>query len=1622
MSGGHATSAGIEYQGQVGAWFASHILTSQAINEIGPGIPVSFQMESVSPVDDIVVRTDLDGHWFINVKTDVSVSTTSKSTLSSVIDQFVRQWIEGVISNSSKRAIDPSRDRIVLVVKPNRSRPLVSGLSPVIKRFADNPNFQANDKVATSDIEITALNSFSTLLKFHWYKHTGTKATDLDVNALLGCVRVIEFELSGSMRASLSSLLGSIIEQDKSSLAIDALTLACIGFSKARSGGNVDSLRTTLGNQSISLKVKQSFRQDIERLMESTEASLNDMARYSTIYVKASDSHIPITRECIDAVTNSVSHGAPFLVIGDPGAGKSGALYSAAISLRRSDSTVLVFQVDQLTSISIDGLQSELALNHPLLDILREWRPTNGGVLIIDALDASRGTGSEPAIRALITQLKVRAPHWTLVASIRKFDLRYGKEYQNLFSGDPLDARFTDNEFQSIRHINIPQLTIDEISEVKSKWPNLKRIAEISGPEFRSLLASPFNLYLLGRVISDESTGNTARTQLDLLSQFWQQRIEQEDFVATEESETTLENILRKMLDERRLTASYRDIPNLKAAALERLLHNGILYLPEGTRLISFSHHVLFDFALAKLVFLSNQQKSFGKELSLATDDMLLVAPGIMLALRIVWDEDYLRISFWHLALQIGNDSRLGPFVRALPSRVAAEAIESVGDVRELILALASEDTNLNETASFLFKHLLNVLLAGVINNVPNFGSVENPWCTIVALAAKASIKTLQWPINTAISTWIDQQQLSLTDQASLGEAARLLLTLQLTDESAYFDSSIAHAIKTTVKTFKTNPTESRNLLRQLIEPSRVLKNGHRELFWLANEFTTLSHLDPDLSADFLVAAFTSPLPSKDEDTLLGNSRILSLRSNKKQDFESVLYALKERLAAFLIEKPSIAGNAFRSMLSKGVLSTRYKDSAAKFGQANFKGESISFWQDNSCIWWGVGREHYDTEPELVQIFCNVLTDASDEDFEKLISAVLQGEIPAVILAACMRAGTARNNPAELMDLVLCKDVLIMMDTSYDAAQLLSKHFFNLNEDKIDQLQDIIETIEDDDHRKLILLSCIPDNDFITNANLADFKAKNKDKHSPQNEPHFKLETSWSGNDDEHFWLKSKGIDTENFVIKPLLSMVDSLKLKNIPDDSDEALNALSDYWPKVLQAVEGINSAGLDLPNLIRNTVCDAISEVTSEVCDKASNEAQMNRFQSIRTVINFCLDEKLLPIAVYDEKREQNFAESYGWGRPAPRIAAASALMSWVRAVGTATDEDHAQIIKLARDPAVEVRNSILSRANVVCLAARDLAKALAFVALTEEKNEGVISFFLGSFDNYLGQNIDWAPDHLFKLSDDLGQTDKTHRNDSRTILTVLILKLWLNWRVPEADKKIKQWIANPLAFRNQITEIIVQLRGLVANKNSEESDTKDIELRVFAKNYFESIVSTLANLHKDLMKQAGDGVDVKEDLTDVTRMLDSAATQLYHGSGAYSESKKIEESSDPEVNALHCQFLDEYLSSLRTLSQVPYPSVTHPVLEIVEVFMRHKPSEMLELFFAAAQEGGKSGGYHFESMGADLVVRIARKYLADYPGLIANNATYRHQILEVLNSFAEIGWPEARKLVYQLPEMLR
>ena len=275
---------------------------------------------------------------------------------------------------------------------------------------------------------------------------------------------------------------------------------------------------------------------------------------------------------------------------------------------------VVTIAVDRHPVSTADDLRRNLRLDRPLVDVLRNWTGEKQGFLFIDALDASRGGPSDRVFQELIRLVLEQAPNWHVVASIRVFDLKFGVTYRDLFKGRPVDNHYQNSEFLQVRHLSVPKLTDDELEQVWSKSHLMADAYEQGTGTLRDLLRSPFNLFLLANILaSGLREFRDITTQLQLLHLYWSYRVIGSDRRGLLR-ESLLRSALDKMLDERTLQASVQEL-SATTDDLDRLLSEGVLTPAEGTRdrlvRISFAHHVLFDYGVARLTLESGQARDF---------------------------------------------------------------------------------------------------------------------------------------------------------------------------------------------------------------------------------------------------------------------------------------------------------------------------------------------------------------------------------------------------------------------------------------------------------------------------------------------------------------------------------------------------------------------------------------------------------------------------------------------------------------------------------------------------------------------------------------------------------------------------------------------------------------------------------------------------------------------------------------------------------------------------------------------------------------------------------------------------------------------------------------------------
>jgi hypothetical protein len=100
--------------------------------------------------------------------------------------------------------------------------------------------------------------------------------------------------------------------------------------------------------------------------------------------------------------------------------------------------------VDQLEAASTGALRAELGLAHDLTTVLDNWPGKGPAYLLIDALDAARTDGAVRTLQTIIAEVIAHNGRWHVIASVRKFDLRYNTTLQRLFRGTTARARNAD--------------------------------------------------------------------------------------------------------------------------------------------------------------------------------------------------------------------------------------------------------------------------------------------------------------------------------------------------------------------------------------------------------------------------------------------------------------------------------------------------------------------------------------------------------------------------------------------------------------------------------------------------------------------------------------------------------------------------------------------------------------------------------------------------------------------------------------------------------------------------------------------------------------------------------------------------------------------------------------------------------------------------------------------------------------------------------------------------------------------------------------------------------------------------------------------------------------------------
>jgi hypothetical protein len=1634
-SGGAATAGGFSFQSRVVAYYSVRIL-AEADSTPPLGLSANVTLEYVrcetgEPTDDLLVGTSENGHIFGQAKRTLDLSRLADSEFASVVSQFVRQYLANGETSAGERPwnveLDPARDRLALIVGPRASSSIHTALADVLNACRGLHPSQPLPDAATNETQKSALASFLEHARSAWRQKTGKEpdATELRRFTSLCHVVVLAIEEDGSDEVAANDRLRSVLsEPSQSRVAWDCLIRQALDLAKRRIGiGRIGLQQLLLGN-AIPLQVPRSYKADVVALKAFTMRTGQLLTPLSEITLSKRSVHLArLSSQKLWEKANRES----LLVIGEPGAGKSGAMNDLCRTAERLGRDLVVVLVDRIEARTSRSFSIELGLEHDLVDILSAWPGTESAFVVFDALDAARDEQTATMVRDVITRVAGANTRWHIVASIRKFDLRHSKTLRPLFPGTGADGH-ADKEFHAISHLDVPILSDDELSWLGSQDVALQAVLTRATPPLLRLLRVPFNLRLIAELLSEgASTAELSpiETQLDLLESYWDHRVVEEDSRG-DDRETVLRQVCDQLV-ERRVLYADRSAVHASGEHIKRLLSQNVLTewqpapnSPPDRYRLSFSHHVLFDYAASRLLLRGNRE-SLSLRLKESEDFVFVARPSIEFHLRYLWE--HVRDEFWEVTLGMLGDTKI-PQIAALigPAVVVARA-KALDDLDPLLAALRSTSSNDQVAGQQFLRHLVGATLVG---NTVVVGDGAGPWCELAADVSSALTPKTAGPLRVLLARMLETTKKAMFTAAQLSAAntaARALLAYswrQAQDDRA----AAIVGIQLSCRTIAGGHTDTARALREMLQVEHLKSRGHLELPWVAREIGAIYAVDSELAADVYIGAFSFHETSS-EKTPIGSSQIFSLVSHKQQDYEGAWWQLGEIYREFLEAQPEAAIRALAAVVETYVDHDQRRYGRQEHLDETFalRGRTATLRVDHSAVWDpGTARQHDAPIKMLDTLFAWLSAeDSTNEFFERGLDAIVTFARSAVFWKRLLAIAAKRTSDLLQLAAELCTrhSILFGEDTSVSAGDFLKARFKDLPAEQRATIEKAVLSMPDEaptemhglaERARARLLGCLSEDLLApdTRQLLAELRTTG---NVPENLPAFRLGGfSSSPYDTEAHWrdLDVPIDDPLNRDLLHLIKPVDDFTtrfLNSSPPEQNaaEIIEHLNALHSMLTDGKPGRHASAIDSGWGHLASACKRIVEAGSFNCAD-SNAAR---------ICHLLLESSTKRQPVFDQQQEEAFDKSPSWGSPAARIEAAAGLMTIIQCGNCSSKDVSEAVERLSRDDVSSVRFQIVSRLFNLFRSNPEFVWRLAERAAQEESNQSVVLALLTPVFRGLARV---APDRVIRSVEHLLEHLKDKEQVQEAGLS-LVVDLHV-YREHQTSRAIVDRILEGIVVRPDLARHLLPSRDSLTF-GSNEPGAAGVRNRAFQL-MTELLDRAQATFEQIATARIQTSSTPKEDknLGDLGGLINDVCKEAYFASAAFELRTAGEQKISEEVRV---RFYSEASSLLDKLVSVRIPAGIHEVIQMLESYIDHAPEEVFLRIATAVRESSTSG-YQFESLAEDLIVRIVQRYLADHRAMLRDNRACRTALFKVLEVFVGAGSPSARELTFGLSEIFR
>lgn len=1366
---------------------------------------------------------------------------------------------------------------------------------------------------------------------------------------------------------------------------------------------------------------------------------LDWLAQVNDLWIEESAT-FKINREKLLKELLNFASGGHGVIIGQPGVGKSYLLKELHHSLDSADRPHLLLPIDKLGDGIPELLRQVLSDEGVLIKKLKSV-PTScqKSILLFDAFDSARDEQVRNHCLNLIRRsIRDLSESWNVVVTVRTYDAMKSHELLDAFGN--LDNTKYQNKEVLCRNFEIPPLEPVEIQQAYDQIDPLEDIYNRGSKEFKCLLAIPFNLWLLKKIIVSSPAPpdfSQIYSEVQLLGLFWQRRIKNTSNDLDRQS--VLEHVARCMVEGRSLSVRREDVyeqANLvepaRLTAWNNLLSDEILANVSSTgQRVAFSHNILFDYAISVLLIEEDSQQL--EDFILEDESRpLFLRPSLTYFFTRLWYDtpDTFWKAFWHV-FQSDQPEHLRLVIRSIPTSTIANEAREIGQLTAFLDQLERRE----EIANGALMWLLQSLRALEIQRDP----LWNDFFDRISIYLHPDFA---WHL--ALLTSQILERASITDttiMAACGQVGRRLLkwiwTKRQAGENDYYNRLAGSwAVPLVAKTYGTNREESQNLLRKVLKLTQEDDCPINLLTRLTEHVDKIWDADPE----FVVSTYTTVFADqelRDEITNPMGGPTLPLSSTRRLDYSMCHYWLAQHAPNFLRAEPIAATRALIQSLNFYIILTQivnYRQEAAESFQ--FRDKTAHLLPDNSHVW--DEREIRDQPIKMADALFEFISElVKSEESPPLLDSLLDVFRDEVRVAffwkRLLHTGVLfpRVFAPHLFELCTAKPILMSGDAQYDlgeflrvAAPVFAPEQRRLMEQTIlDLLGEVRENKEFLEFVTNQLVAQIPPSLLVTPEARKIRAEMERENSVPENRPPVSIgPVTWGRYTDEE-WLKDQGVDvttSENQVLQRFFEPLEefcSNWLNKAP--TEEATELILPLLREAHTTVKSDTEADKEVRDRLwyKVTACAAI---LAHVVD----DSDSHQFDSCRDVLLDAAKHELpTSHSYYDAQFD---CSTYS---PFPRHEAASGLLRLTARQSNPDSEILAEIESLANDPVPSVRMVTATELILVFEKTPKRFWEIVEARSTQETNYAVLEWLCVTLTQVIGRGKD-EENKTIRAIDKMLKHSLTHSEKLTPPDQLIELSMWLT--ISRENSWVRNTI-NDILLKNptQYAHALNHAVFWVMNEYVEPTKLATPNGRKTAKRaiaWLGEVITAASGEIEQLSAESNAGGERRyiNGFRDVYKLIDEVIMRLYllvATSGNLSEERVGGISLE-----LHCGFYDEVQPLMKQVidlaldeeNGVMSARTAYYFMRLLTTFRRCHTKEVLHFAVGVAKVSERFG-YNLDSLAVEDVVKFVETVLVDHRNEVREGQALE-DLLNLLDVFAKAGWPDALKLVWRLDEVFR